>query len=216
MNFARPARFRDCEMKTVAYITIVMLLILPTLSVTAWAAAKSPETEVPTFVDNDGDGVNDAFRDSDGDGVNDVTGKTYLHRFEFKDDDGDGNNDLFRDANGDGLNDLIASGNLKPGNPGYLHYIDYDDDGVNDVTGEAMRGPLSHVFIDEDGDGINDAAMPGMQGRGHGMMGRNSDRDEFMDEDRDGINDGRGFERYQRRQGRRHSDDTTQNRGQNR
>ena len=216
MDCALPACFREFEMRTVVYTAFIMTLLLPVLGVPAWAAGKSPEIEVPVFVDNDGDGVNDAFRDSDGDGVNDVTGKTYHHRFEFRDGNGDGVNDLFIDANGDGVNDLIGSANFKPGNPGYLHYIDYDDDGVNDVTGEAMRGPSSHAFVDEDGDGINDAAMPGMQGRGNGMMGRNSDRDEFMDEDRDGINDGRGFERNQRRRGRRHSDDMTENRGQDR
>jgi len=176
------------------YLIVALVLFIPG---TLLAAGKSPVTQGTQYIDADKDGVNDMFRDADGDGVNDVNGKEYPHNFKFSDADGDGKNDLFRDSDGDGINDL-TEGEQKGESANISNYvIDFNDDGVNDITGKSysIENQGRPSFIDEDGDGINDNVsgrdiVPG--------KGQNRQYDKFTDEDGDGINDGRGFGREMR------------------
>jgi len=180
-------------MKT-AYITYLIIALVLSVPGASYAGGKSPGMEEPRYLDTDRDGINDLFRDGDGDGINDATGKAYRHNFKFADEDGDGKNDLFRDSDGDGVNDLAILAQDKRSADITHFVIDFDRDGVNDVTGKhySFEEPGRVFFIDEDGDGINDNtsgrnSMPG--------KGQNPQYDKFTDEDGDGINDGRGFGR---------------------
>ncbi len=171
-------------------LTIGILCLLP-LGESTRAQEQEREQETLRFLDSDDDGVNDLFRDADGNGINDVTGKEYRHQFSYRDGDGDGNNDLFRDENGDGVNDLA------PSNETLQYAIDFDNDGVNDVTGKSYKQKnVDRGFVDEDGDGINDGGFGERTMQGHRRI-----RDVFTDEDDDGINDGRGFGGERRRKG---------------
>lgn len=189
-------------MKKASILLLVLVLFIPN---SVQAGEESPQWEKLYYRDNDGDGINDLFRDADGDGINDMTGRQYRHRFTFSDTDGDGINDVFRDANGDGINDLAENAQGKKEEITHT-VIDFDEDGINDVTGRRYRPrKRDQKFIDENGDGINDnitvrdTQTP--SGRGHGMG-----MDRFVDEDGDGINDGRGFFKGLREKQRRESD----------
>ena len=90
-----------------------------------------------------------------------------------------------------------------------IHYIiDYNKDGINDVTGEKFERKLSiRTFIDENGDGIDDREtwtpvkslmekFVGKDDAGKRVMLESMDgpvMDRFIDENSDGINDGRTF-----------------------
>ena len=97
--------------------------------------------------------------------------------------------------------------------------IDFDEDGINDVTGKRYRPRKSEQrFIDENGDGINDGITAGdtqkSSDRGHAVG-----MDRFVDEDGDGINDGRGFfrgEREELREKKRRESDRGMERRRNR
>jgi len=171
-------------------LTIGILCLL-SLGESTRAQEQELEQETLRFLDSDDDGVNDLFRDTDGNGINDVTGKEYRHQFSYRDGDGDGNNDLFRDENGDGVNDLAPSNETLP------YAIDFDNDGVNDVTGKSYKQKnVGRGFVDEDGDGINDGELGKRTMQQHRRI-----RDVFTDEDDNGINDGRGFGGERRRKG---------------
>ncbi len=74
--------------------------------------------------------------------------------------------------------------------------IDFDGDGINDVTGikyEDVKG--KRRFLDEDADGILDETRTGVKAKGQVLERR---MDGFIDSDGDGINDGRGFKRERR------------------
>ena len=188
-------------MKTVIIIVFLFVLFVPSLS-------PAQEWEELRFTDKNNDGINDLFRDADGDGKNDLTGKRYPHRFKFKDSDNDGINDLFRDANGDGINDLLNSSKINK-KIKIIHYvIDFNKDGINDVTGKKFKRKLSiRTFIDENGDGIDDRetwiSVKSLKGKFFGesnarkqVMLESMDgpaMDRFIDENSDGINDGRTF-----------------------
>jgi hypothetical protein len=180
--------------------------------VRAQAGQNPPAGAEAVFIDRDNDGVNDRFRDLDGDGVNDMTGTPYDHRFEFADKDGDHMNDLWRDADGDGVNDYCRKREPIAGDDIDANVLDFDRDGVNDVTGFRYRrgegysgyrfgfvdersGSADGALLDEDGNGIDDRLERMRMGEwGH-------DRDFFIDEDGDGICDGRG-DRLRRGEGR--------------
>jgi len=194
---ARPDQ--EAKMKKVIIILFLFVLFVPYLSL-------AQEWEKLSFTDKNNDGINDLFRDADGDGKNDLTGKQYRHRFKFEDSDNDGINDLFRDADGDGINDLLNDPNINKKIKNIHHFIDYNRDGINDVTGEKYGRKLSiRTFIDENGDGIDDREtwMPvkslmgkfvGENDAGKSVMLESMDgpvMDRFIDENGDGINDGR-------------------------
>jgi hypothetical protein len=180
-------------MKTV-FVTFLIFSLFLFIPEASFAGSKSSVMEEPGYRDADNDKINDLFRDADGNGINDVTGKAYHHNFEFVDEDGDGNNDLFRDANGDGVNDLAIIDQERKNQNITCFVIDFDGDGINDITGKphSFEQTEKVFFVDEDGDGINDN-VPGR----NNMPGKGQTRqyDKFTDEDGDGINDGRGFRR---------------------
>lgn len=159
-----------------------------------------------TFVDEDGDGVNDLMQDADGDGILNGMDGDYLKEkgivmgrgwigHAFVDEDGDGVNDLTQDADADGIPNGIDADYQLP-------------EGVTlSERGRTMGMGGSHGFLDEDGDGVNDLmqdtdgdgilngmdpdyALPegmtrGHQGGGHRMGGSAG----FIDTDGDGVND---------------------------
>ena len=186
-------------MKTVVIILFVFVLFVPSLSL-------AQEWEELRFTDENDDGINDLFRDADGDGKNDLTGKQYRRRFKFEDSDKDGINDLFRDADGDGINDILNNSNTNKKMRNIHYIIDFNKDGINDVTGKKYERKLSiRTFIDENGDGIDDREtwMPlkslmekfvSENDAGKRLMLESMDgpvMDRFIDENGDGINDGR-------------------------
>lgn len=154
------------------------------------------------FADKNGDGINDRFQDADGDGVNDLTGKAYPHRFKYIDKNKDGINDLWLDRDGDGVNDLSHQLSNDEREDVDKCIVDFDRDGVNDVTGlkykkedfmggkhgfiDEQSGKIQGKFLDEDGNGVDDR-MEIARWRNH-----HQNRDMFIDEDGDGICDGRG------------------------
>ena len=188
-------------MKTVIIIMLLVVLFIPSLS-------QAQEWEILRFSDETGDGINDLFRDADGDGKNDLTRKQYRHRFKFKDSDNDGKNDLFQDANGDGINDLLNNSEINKRIKITHFIIDFNNDSINDVTGEKFKRKLIiRTFIDENGDGIDDREtlgplkslmekFVGENDAGKRIMLESMDgpvMDRFIDENGDGINDGRTF-----------------------
>ncbi|MFC1538126.1 hypothetical protein ACFL6H_01760 [Candidatus Latescibacterota bacterium] len=191
-------------------IFIFLMLLIITHPYIIWTQEINQEWETLRFSDENGDGINDLFRDADGDGKNDNSGKQYRRRFPFIDSDNDSVNDIFRDADGNGVNDLLE--NMVAGEKEEVEYsiIDFDDDGINDVTGKKYIRKLSiRSYIDENGDGIDDretwipvksllekiAIDNKTDNRDflENMDGPTMDR--FIDEDGDGINDGRIYDR---------------------
>ena len=186
-------------MRTDVIITLLFVFFVP-------SSSMAQEWEELRFSDENGDGINDLFKDADGDGKNDLTLKQYRHRFKFKDSDNDGKNDLFQDANGDGINDLLKSSEINEKIVITHFIIDFNNDGINDVTGEKFIRKLTiRTFIDENGDGIDDREtlgpikslvekFVGEDDAGKRIMLESMDgpvMDRFIDENGDGINDGR-------------------------
>jgi len=185
-------------MKTITILIYVALVAtLPCVQ----AEEAPPDYEVLSFKDENKDGINDVFRDGNGDGVNDITGKKYHFLISFIDKNDDGINDIFVDANGDGKNDLVSKNIIRRRSITMIFVLDSDRNGLNDVTGEAVKTVKSEKsFIDEDGDGIDDS----IRGQGdEDSKGKeaNAKKDRFVDEDGDGINDGRGFSQERRMHG---------------
>ena len=172
------------------------------------SSSMAQEWEELRFSDENGDGINDLFRDANGNGKNDLTLKEYRHRFKYEDSDNDSKNDLFQDANGDGINDLLDNSEINKRIKITHFIIDFNNDGINDVTGEKFKRKLIiRTFIDENGDGIDDREtleplkslmekFVGENDAGKRIMLESMDgpvMDRFIDENGDGINDGRTF-----------------------
>lgn len=121
----------------------VVILSATFFSLTGTALCEEGGSEILQtpygFRDADKDGVNDLFRDADGDGLDDVTGKAYLHVYPYCDSDKDGKNDFFQDADGNGKNDLFKPGK-RIGDVFLRLFLDANDDGRNDVTGDHIPG----------------------------------------------------------------------------
>ena len=175
-------------MKKGCIIIITGLVFVLCVNPFVWAGEKSPQLEELRYHDADNDGKNDLFRDANGDGINDVTGKPYQHHFKFVDSNNDGKNDVFQDDDGNGFNDLAE--NDKGMKEAITHIvIDFDNDGINDVTGEKYLPEIGNRrFIDEDGDGINDTVTDKEKSSPQ-ELARDLSMDRFVDEDGDGIND---------------------------
>jgi len=142
-------------MKKVLIVTLVVMVALSALSLTAFAAggrgsdtgtgARQPigEGQGPAygFVDEDGDGVND--RSADG--------------CAFVDEDGDGACDLMVDEDGDGVCD---------------NQRQFANEGQGQM-GQGQRGEgTCDEMVDENGDGICDNASSSQTRQGKGGRGR--------------------------------------------
>ena len=142
-----------------------------------------------SFVDEDGDGMNDLAPDHDGDGISNHLDEDYAgpvgdrwvnHHggrmtVMFVDEDGDGINDLAPDDDGDGIINHLDEDHVRATGMGHGRqgmFVDEDGDGVNDMGfDDDGDGIINH--LDEDHEESTRSAGSGVARRGAGM-GRRS------------------------------------------
>ena len=142
---------------------LALTLMAAAALVAATTAASADETTpavrgpAATFVDANGDGINDNAPDHDGDGIVNHEDPDYKPLGQGR---GRGARGQFVDENADGINDL-APDDDNDGIPN-----GQDEDFVRPSTGQGRGKGLGRAgqgagrrFVDADGDGINDNAL---------------------------------------------------------